>query len=160
MMLTKTLDGDSAYGAAQTVTTPPVAPSNISAVSTTDTVTVCWNKVAGATKYTISFNNRIYTASGSSTSLKISGLQPWTSYNYKICCHSADGAGNYSSVKNIMTQQKPQAPKVPANIKKSATPSSATISWGAVSGATGYDLKFCCYPFFLTHNYHGCLSQN
>ena len=41
-----------------------------------------------------------------------------------------------------MTQQKPQAPKVPANIKKSATPSSATISWGAVSGATGYDLKF------------------
>lgn len=18
----------------------------------------------------------------------------------------------------------------------------------------------CCYPFFLTHNYHGCLSQN
>ncbi len=19
---------------------------------------------------------------------------------------------------------------------------------------------FCCYPFFLTHNYHGCLSQN
>ncbi len=142
MMLTKTLDGDSAYGAAQTVTTPPVAPSNISAVSTTDTVTVSWNKVAGATKYTISFNNRIYTASGSSTSLKISGLQPWTSYNYKICCHSADGAGNYSSVKNIMTQQKPQAPKVPANIKKSATPSSATISWGAVSGATGYDLKF------------------
>ena len=21
-------------------------------------------------------------------------------------------------------------------------------------------LHFCCYPFFLTHNYHGCLSQN
>lgn len=20
--------------------------------------------------------------------------------------------------------------------------------------------QFCCYPFFLTHNYHGCLSQN
>ena len=20
--------------------------------------------------------------------------------------------------------------------------------------------KECCYPFFLTHNYHGCLSQN
>ena len=21
-------------------------------------------------------------------------------------------------------------------------------------------LEYCCYPFFLTHNYHGCLSQN
>ncbi len=20
--------------------------------------------------------------------------------------------------------------------------------------------EYCCYPFFLTHNYHGCLSQN
>lgn len=21
-------------------------------------------------------------------------------------------------------------------------------------------IQKCCYPFFLTHNYHGCLSQN
>ncbi|MFG6336906.1 MAG: hypothetical protein K1W31_00030, partial [Lachnospiraceae bacterium] len=22
------------------------------------------------------------------------------------------------------------------------------------------EASWCCYPFFLTHNYHGCLSQN
>lgn len=25
---------------------------------------------------------------------------------------------------------------------------------------TASRLYKCCYPFFLTHNYHGCLSQN
>ena len=24
----------------------------------------------------------------------------------------------------------------------------------------GEKIPYCCYPFFLTHNYHGCLSQN
>lgn len=24
----------------------------------------------------------------------------------------------------------------------------------------GEKKEYCCYPFFLTHNYHGCLSQN
>ncbi len=30
---------------------------------------------------------------------------------------------------------------------------------GRVQNQTFYE-DYCCYPFFLTHNYHGCLSQN
>ena len=140
MLLTKTVDGDGAYGAVQKVTTPPSAPSGISAVSTSDTVTVSWNKVTGANSYTVSFNSRDYTASGSSTSLKISGLQPKTTYNYKVRCVGVDGTGNYSSVRSVTTQAQTFQP--PAGITKRSTNNSATISWSPVSGATGYDLKF------------------
>ena len=125
---------------AQCRKTPPSAPSGISAVSTSDTVTVSWNKVTGANSYTVSFNSRDYTASGSSTSLKISGLQPKTTYNYKVRCVGVDGTGNYSSVRSVTTQAQTFQP--PAGITKRSTNNSATISWSPVSGATGYDLKF------------------
>jgi hypothetical protein len=34
------------------------------------------------------------------------------------------------------------------------------VEWAARAACRYPELKWCCYPFFLTHNYHGCLSQN
>ncbi len=140
----KNANGTSPYSTEQTVTTAPKPPTGISATSTTNAVTIKWNKVTGAGTYTVNFNNRNHMASGGSISLKIDGLNPNTTYNYKICCNNADGSGAFSAVQSIKTQAaaSSQLPSTPSGITKISTESSAKISWSAVSGATGYDLKF------------------
>jgi len=148
----KNANGTSAYSAEQTVTTAPKPPTSISATSTTNSVTIKWNKVTGAGTYTVNFNNRNHMVSGGSTSLKIDNLNSNTTYNYKICCNNADGSGAFSAVKSIKTQAavSSQTPQTPSGIIKKSTDSSAEIRWSAVSGATGYDLKFNGSVYSLT----------
>ena len=136
----KNADADSAYTAQITVTTPPKAPTTISAESTDNSVTVKWNAMSGAFGYIVRFNNMNYGVPASDTSYTITGLTAKTSYSYQICCKSVDGTGSYSSSRTVTTQAQKLA--VPTNINKTATDTSATISWGAVSGATGYNLQF------------------
>ncbi|MDE7323846.1 MAG: hypothetical protein K2N73_14245 [Lachnospiraceae bacterium] len=147
----KNANGTSSYSAEQTVTTAPKPPTSISASSTTNAVTIKWNKVTGAGLYTVNFNNKNHVVSGGNTSLTIDKLSSNTTYNYKICCNNADGAGAFSTVKSIKTQApSAQVPQVPSGIGKRSTDSSAVISWSAVSGATGYDLKFNGNVYSLT----------
>ncbi|MCI8774048.1 MAG: hypothetical protein HFI50_09005, partial [Lachnospiraceae bacterium] len=136
----KNASSTSAYTTQLTVTTPPKAPTGMGATSTSNSVTLNWNTVSGATGYIVRFNNTDYHVSASVTSKTFTGLAQKTSYSYQICCKSADGSGSYSASRSITTQV--QAPAVPANIRKTATERSVTISWNAVSGATGYDLVF------------------
>ncbi len=136
----KSADANSAYTAQLTVTTPAKAPSNISATSTGDSVTVKWNAVTGVSGYMVKFDNIEYHIPASSTSYTFKNLKQKTSYSYQICCKSVDGKGTYSSSKSITTQ--PQTPSVPVGITKTATDDSATISWNAVKNATGYGIQF------------------
>lgn len=129
----------SSYTSQMTVTTAPKAPTVINASSQATSATISWGAVSGAAGYIVKFNNANYQVSASNTSWTINNLSPNTAYSYQICCKSADGAGNFSSVKSVRTLQQLA---VPANIKKSATQNSATISWSAVSGATGYTIAF------------------
>ncbi|MDE5931430.1 MAG: fibronectin type III domain-containing protein, partial [Lachnospiraceae bacterium] len=136
----KNANSTGAYTTQLTVTTPPKAPMAISATSTSNSVTLNWDAVSGATGYIVRFNNTDYHVSAPAASKTITGLAQKTSYSYQICCKSADGSGAYGASRSITTQV--QAPAVPANIRKTATERSVTISWNAVSGATGYDLVF------------------
>ncbi len=160
----KNANGTSSYSAEQTVTTAPKPPTSISATSTTNAVTIKWNKVTGAGLYTVNFNNRNHVVSGGNTSLTIDKLNSNTTYNYKVCCNNADGAGAFSAVKSIKTQaaSSSQVPQVPSGITKRSTDSSAVISWSAVNGATGYDLKFDgnVYSMTGTSNEFTRLSAN
>ena len=148
----KNANGTSAYSTEQTVTTAPKPPTNISATSTKNAVTIKWNMVAGAGLYTVNFNNRNHVVSGGTTSLTIDKLNSNTTYNYKICCNNSDGAGSFSFVQSIKTQaaSSPQLPQVPSGTTKRSTDSSAVIGWSAVSGATGYDLRFNGTVYSLT----------
>ena len=134
--------GDSygAYTPTMTVTTAPKAPSSVSATSQTTSVRLSWSGVSGATGYRVKFNNIGYDHDNTSDRTRtFSGLKPNTSYSYQVCSKSEDGEGNYSSLKSVKTRQQLA---VPSNIRKTATETSATISWGAVSGATWYDIVF------------------
>ncbi len=134
----KNSDGYSNYSASYTVTTAPNAPASVTASSTTNSVTVNWTAVTGASGYNVKFDGKDYGVAG--TAKTFSGLQSKTSHTYQVCSKSVDGAGNYSSAKTIMTQA--LLPAVPSGITKKSTENSAVISWNTVSGATGYDLKF------------------
>lgn len=118
--------------------TPLPIPQNIKAVSSAITVTITFDKVSRASSYDILFNGTVYNVT--ETTKKITGLNPKTSYTYAVRAKNANKTGEYSTAKTIMTL--PQSPAIPANIKKVSTEYSATISWGAVSGASSYDIIF------------------
>lgn len=134
----KNADASSAYTSVYTVTTSPGIPTGITASSTDTTVTLSWNKPAGAVGYKVKWNNVEMSATDSTVTF--TGLTPDTTYSYQVCARSADGIGTYSTSYTIRTQIQPLT--VPQNIIKSSTESTASISWSAVSGATGYDIIF------------------
>ena len=132
----------SAYTASYTVTTAPKAPTNVVASSTDTTVTIEWGQMTGATGYIVRFNNsdRIF-SSTDSRSYTVEGLTPKTSYSYQVCTLGVDGATSaFSTLRSIQTKAAPL--NVPAGVTKSATETTAVISWNAVSGAAGYDILF------------------
>lgn len=133
--------GTSAYSAAKTVTTqltPLPIPANVNATATTNSVTVSYDAVSGATGYDILFNGTTYSVAG--TSRIFTGLLPGTNCTYYVRAKNASVTSSYSAAKTIQTI--PNPPAVPADTSATATADTATVSFGAVSGATGYDIIF------------------
>ena len=146
----KNPDIASAYTSSYTVTTPPGAPAGLTAESTYNTVTVKWNKTAGAAEYMIRFNGRDVRVSSSSSSYLFSGLTPKTSYTYQMCCKSVDGAGSFSAARTIRTQ--PKLPAAPSGIVKSSTENSVKLKWDKISDATGYEVLFGGKRYIVSGN--------
>jgi len=130
--------GASAYSTSRSIMTVPATPTNVNATATANSVTVSWTAVTGATSYEVLINGVTHTVTGgTSTSRTITGLTPGTNYNYQVRAVNASGASAYSAVRSIMT-----LPAVPANVSATATANSVTVSWTAVTGATGYEILF------------------
>lgn len=130
-------DGSSGYSEAKTIKTAPVRPTSFSGTSTKDSVTISWNAVSGAESYDVLIDGKTYRVNGTSTT--ITGLKPGTSYTYQVRSNNADGSSTYGAVNTIATMADLA---VPTDISATATSSSITISWSAVPGATGYDVRF------------------
>ncbi len=130
------------YTSQMAVATPPKPPTSVTATSTGDSVTISWNKVAGATGYLVRCNDDETYGYESTTSIEYSGLKPKTTYTYQVACRTLDGVGSYSAAKTIRTLAKIPNPPAGSDIQGQTTENSATITWDAVSGATGYDIQF------------------
>lgn len=118
-----------------------VAPSGVAVTATTSTTaTVTFNRVAGAGYY------RVY-RSGASTNvgagdgppITVSGLQPNTSYSFAVAADTTSGtpgpkSASVTAKTKAVTLATPRTPTV-----GSITATSAAVSTGAVSGATGYN---------------------
>jgi hypothetical protein len=129
-----------------------VAPTGLKVLSTTSTtVTLQWNKVAGAGYY------RVY-RSGSSTnvgatdaannSIVIGGLTPNTSYSFLV---AADTTSQIPGPKSTPVTAKTKAVTLakPTGVKvSSVTKTTAVASCTAVKGATGY-------LWYINHLAHG-----
>ena len=116
-------------------------------ISTETAVRVSWSAVPGATAYVYSYSsdNKTYTGEaltgngGKDTFINVAGAN-WAAGNtYYVKVRAFDGT-KYSEavVATVAT-----APKAPATLTEvAADNTSATISWAASTGATGYLIRF------------------
>jgi len=95
------------------------------------------------------------TASGTSQTVTVTGLTPSTAYYFAI--KTADNAGNWSTISNVVARTTPAAPDLirPAAMAVSVTAigdTSATLGWNATGDdsltgtATSYDIRYATAP--------------
>ncbi|MFM9328968.1 OmpL47-type beta-barrel domain-containing protein [Paenibacillus mesotrionivorans] len=106
--------------------------------STSNSISLTWPNVSGATGYNVKLSSssyQSYTVFTNSNSFFISG-SPGSSHTYQVQAVSSTNSSDWSSpVTRFMAPAKPNSPTAVA------TTTSLQISWGAVAGATGYDLE-------------------
>jgi GH25 family lysozyme M1 (1,4-beta-N-acetylmuramidase)/fibronectin type 3 domain-containing protein len=137
-----------AYSSVLTAATKPAQTKNVAAETGSSTsVNLAWSKVTGATGYQIYRLNastgkyeKAATVKGvSALSYTDAGLATGTEYQYKVRAYkTSDGTNYFGSFSTVI-----QAVTKPAQVKslKLSTASSAiTLTWGKVSGATGYQI--------------------
>jgi len=128
-------------------TTPPTAPTNVTAGSITSSgATLSWTASTdnvGVTGYKI-YNGSTLLASPTSTSSNIGGLSAGTAYTLTV--KATDAAGNLSAGTNVSFTTTAASDTTPSTaptnvIAGSITSSGATLSWTASTdnvGVTGY----------------------
>lgn len=135
-------------------TQAPSAPSNLQATgTTTSSITLAWNASTdnvGVIGYDVYQGSTLVgNVSGSTLSYTNTGLNPNTTYTYKV--KAKDAAGNVSAYSNqvsaltdVVTGGDTQVPTVPTSVIVSGTTaSSVSLSWTASSdnvGVTGYNV--------------------
>jgi fibronectin type 3 domain-containing protein len=124
----------------------PAVPTGLSASDGAfpNKVTVGWGSVPGATKYEVyrastCGGNYSKLADVTSTSYDDTGVPPCTSYCYKVKACSACGCGSLSSEDSGSTAGGPAAP-TGLSASDGAYANKIAVCWGAVSGATRYEL--------------------
>lgn len=120
------------------------APGSLAASNVTATgATLSWGAVSGATGYTVQYKTAAATTwtsvNTTATSVTLSGLTGSTAYNWLV---KASCSAN-SAVANFTTTTTTTGCAAPGSLTTSnVTSSGATLSWGAVSGATSYTLQY------------------
>ena len=118
-----------------TATTVPAAPSGLSAATTNTSLTLSWSAVTGATGYDVKQGEDGTVTSASGTSHTFSGLTPSTAYTLYVRARNSGGVSAWTST--TATTVLP----APSGLSVEATQTSITLSWSAVSGASGYDVR-------------------
>jgi phosphodiesterase/alkaline phosphatase D-like protein len=153
--------GNSAYSATITYATLPLPVAPVSNAGTTATCTgfkANWATVAGATSYRLDVaTDAAFTAFvsgynsrnvGNVLTLVVAGLNPNTTYYYRVAAANTCGVGGYSSTKTYATLPLPIAPT--ANSVTSVNCTGVTASWNTIAGATSYSLDVSLNPGFTS----------
>lgn len=107
----------------------------------TNSITVKWSKVTGATKYQVSYstNGKKWTkVKTNKTSLTVKKLKSGQNYRFKVKVVAGKNKGLESAV--LKTATKPL--KVTLSSVKSPKKKQAAVTWKTVSGVTGYEVTY------------------
>jgi subtilase family serine protease len=133
-------------GGTTTTTTAPTAPASASATATSSSsMTVSWSTSTGATGYDLyELENGqdvlLGTYAAGTTSASVSGLAASTTYTFQVAAYNSAGTSATTSAQ-ATTPAAAVVLTAPQNFRVTATSSStATLSWQAVSGASGYQV--------------------
>ncbi|MDO5294863.1 MAG: InlB B-repeat-containing protein [bacterium] len=145
--------GVRAYGEFSTVFTGKVtlpAPGNLKAKATSfDQIQLSWNKTAGVTGYEI-YQSTVLSGSYScigrtnNQTYLVKQLKEKTTYYYKVRAYiDVNGKRVYGAATNVInatTMVKPLATVSSLKVISPVSYNSMKITWGTVSGATGYEV--------------------
>ena len=142
--------GSSAFTASTTFATSAVATCNAptgmaTSTITTTSATLGWAAASGATSYNVQYRvvgaTTWTTGTSATTSFNLSGLTASTNYEWQVQTVCASGSSAFTASSTFTTSA--ITCTVPTGlVSASITATSATLSWAAVSGATGYTLQY------------------
>ncbi len=115
--------------------TLPGIPKSITTLLTSNSITLHWDLVRGATDYELDTYNTV-TNIGNTTTFVDDGLNPNTQRTYRIRAKNSSGVGKWTSIIARKT-----LPAIPTNIQTTATDTKISVSWDPSAGATSYDLE-------------------
>lgn len=129
------------------------APTGVAGVgNSTSQVTFSWNAVAHATSYTIQYDtNASFTSAtsttSSTTSKALTGLSTGTTYYARIRATNGSYTGAWSS-----TASATAGLTAPTSISATmASTISINVSWGSLSGASGYKVDYSTSSSFASY---------
>ncbi len=139
-------------GALPPITSAPIAPTGLTAVGGPGQVTLSWTSVSNATSYNVYFatTSGVTKASGTKITSNTSpyvqtGLAAGTTYFYVVTAvnsASESAASAQVSAATASTPPVPTVPAAPAGVIATGGTNQVTLSWGAVSTATSYNVYY------------------
>jgi len=115
--------------------TAPDVPGNISTASTSTGITLTWDEVEAAEGYQVEVLGSPVD-NGNSTIYTNVDLNPNTQRTYRVRAKNGNGLGDWSAIVAETTLT-----DAPVNLSISSTETSIRLRWGAVAGATAYDVE-------------------
>ncbi len=139
-------------GALPPTASAPAVPVGLTASGGTGQVTLSWTSVSNATSYNIYYatTSGVTKTSGTkifsvTTPYAQTGLAAETTYFYVVTAVNSAGESADSvqiSASTVSTPPLPTVPAAPANVIASGGTNQVTLSWGAVSTASSYNVYY------------------
>ncbi len=130
--------------AASTSSSPPSAPTNVTATAGNAQVALSWSASSGASSYNVKRSTTSggpYTTVGSPTNpgYTNTGLTNGTTYYYVVT--AVNGSGESGNSSQVSATPQVAAPSAPTNVTATVGNAQVALSWSASSGATSYNVK-------------------
>ncbi|URZ17432.1 fibronectin type III domain-containing protein [Clostridium felsineum] len=109
---------------------------DITSLVTDTSVKLSWTAINGATGYDIEVDGKIID-NGNSTVYEADNLETGVTHHYRIRGKTSLGVGEWSETVTKTTL----AVVAASNVSATATGTTISLNWGAVTGATGYDVE-------------------